>query len=246
MKNRSKSFTLLTILSLSFATIGNALEVPDHDEGWHSNRPMLLMQERAEEQVEAKKNALKMLDTILSPFEDMIEYSLQEDQNKMQDSLQSIYQLEKSTTLKESINGNTYQKLQKEIQQLNHFVATHNYTKSALLSTSIFKLLINNFLYKDYIEEQIHIEQLDAMGFAILTQLKLQEIPYADIANNINNAQEHWLKIKSEIDNENLTNAFDLMLDGLYVSARNKDKPILKILAAMDLALVDLVEKEFR
>ncbi len=73
MKTLLKNLTASTLL---LSTLLIAKEVPDNDEGWHSNRPLLQMQERAEEKIESKKNALKILDKVLSPFEDMTEYAL--------------------------------------------------------------------------------------------------------------------------------------------------------------------------
>ena len=48
------------------------------------------------------------------------------------------------------------------------------------------------------------------------------------------------------MEDENAIDSFDLLFKGLSHATTKQDKEMLKILASMDLALVDVIEKQFQ
>jgi len=92
-----------------------------------------------------KKESLTVLGEILSPFEDMTEYALNQDLNGMKKSYKEIENNEDIFFLKQSIKPDKLQ----------------------LLSQNIFKESVFNFKFTKVIAEQIHIENLDYMGFKL-------------------------------------------------------------------------------
>jgi hypothetical protein len=84
------------------------------------------------------------------------------------------------------------------------------------------------------------------MGFELLAILKSKKQNYINMSAIMLDAKTHWLKIKNKINDENSIDAFNLLLEGLDLSIKNKDNKMIEILASMDLALVDIIEKYFQ
>ncbi len=243
MKTLLKNLTAATLL---LSTLLIAKEVPDNDEVWHSNRPLLQMQERAEEKIESKENALKILDKVLSPFEDMTEYALDGNLVSMKKKYKNIKALEDSGLLKKSVTADVTTEISQNIESLESYIKNKNYSQVALLSTKIFKTIVNNFAYSEYVVNQLHIENLDGMGFEILSLISTDNIDYTQIQSIINEAKKDWMFLRDNVDDENKIDAFDLLFEGLLHATLQHDDKMLKILASMDLALVDVIETQFQ
>ena len=235
---------LITLIFLSSSLL--AKQVQDTDEGWHSHRPMLELQEKVEEKQESKKNALKTLDKLLSPFEDMTEYALANNLSEMKKGYKDIETLEDSGLLAQSVNNDAAKQISQDIESLESYINKENYSKVALLSTKLFKTIVNNYAYSEYVVNQIHIENLDSMGFEILSLLSTNSIDYIQIQSIIYEAQKDWIFLRDNIDDENKIDTFDLLFQGLLHATLQHDEKMLKILASMDLALVDVIEKQFQ
>jgi len=236
----------LTVTTLLLSTLLIAKEVPDNDERWHSYRPSLQMQERAEEKIESKKNALKILDKVLSPFEDMTEYALAKNLPSMKKEYKNIKALEDSGLLVKSVTNDVMKQISQDIESLESYINKENYSKAALLSTKLFKTIVNNYAYSEYIVNQIHIENLDSMGFEILSLLSTDSIDYTQIQSIINETKKDWMFLRDNVDDENKIDAFDLLFEGFLHATLQHDDKMLKILASMDLALVDVIETQFQ
>jgi hypothetical protein len=232
--------------TLLLSTLLIAKEMPDSDEGWHSHRPMLEMQERAEEKVESKKSALKILNNVLSPFEDMTEYALSKDLPSMHKEYKNIGALEDSGLLTQSVNDGVSAQISQDIKTLESYINRQNYSEVTLLSTKLFKTIANNFAYSQYVKNQIHIENLDGMGFEILSLLSKKSIDYEQIQSIINEAQKSWMFLRDDMKDENSIDSFNLLFGALCHATMKHDKEMLKILASIDLALVDIIEKQFQ
>jgi len=228
------------------STLLIAKEVPDSDKGWHSYRPILQLKERAEEKVESKKNALKILDKVLSPFEDMTEYALDKDVSSMEKGYKNIETIEDSGLLAKSVTNGVTTQISQDIELLETYINTNNYSEVALLSTKLFKTIANNFAYSHYVNKQIHIENLDGMGFEILSFLSNKNVSYEQIQGIINEAQKSWMFLRDDMQDKNAIDSFDLLFKALSHATIKQDKGMLEILASMDLALVDVIEKQFQ
>lgn len=236
--------TITTTLLLSTLLI--AKEVPDNDEGWHSHRPIVQLQERAEEKVESKQNALKILDKLLSPFEDMTEYALNKNLASIHKGYKNIEALEDSGLLAKSVTNDATAQISQDIESLENYINAKHYSEVALLSTKLFKTIVNNFEYSQYVRNQIQIENLDGMGFEILSLIRKKGINYEQIQSIINEAQKSWMFLRDDMKDENSIDSFDLLFKALSHATIKQDKEMLKILASMDLALVDVIEKQFQ
>lgn len=239
LKNTITSTLLLSTLLI-------AKEVPDSDEGWHSHRPMLQLQERAEEKVESKRNALEILDKVLSPFEDMTEYALDRDISSMKKGYKNIEVIEDSGLLVKSLRDGVSTQISQDIESLETYINTKKYSEVALLSTKLFKTIANNFAYSHYVNNQIHIENLDGMGFEILSLISNKDVNYEQIQGIINEAQKSWMFLRDDMQDENAIDSFDLLFKALSHATIKHDYEMLKILASMDLALVDVIEQQFQ
>ena len=201
----------------------------------------LIVDEKNKKIISAK--ALKLLDKVLSPFEDMTEYALANDTSGMKKGYKNIVSMNRSGILKQSVSEDTYQKVTSKLIQLEQNMNTHNYSNVALLSTELFTSIVNDFKYATYLKNQLHIEKLDGMGFELLSLLSAKHIDYNKLHNSIVNAKKDWIEIRESIQDKNVKESFDLLLRGLAHATVKKDIEMIKILASMDLALVDVIEK---
>ena len=239
------------ILNIAVGTLllGVALyakKVPDYDEGWHSHRPSLQMKERAEERVESKKNALEILDKLLSPFEDIIEDALNKNLSKMQTSYENAKALTKSELFKQSIADDANEQILQDIDSIGNYIHKEDYAKVALLGTKVFKKITNNYEYSEYVLNQIYLENLDGMGFEILSLIEKGDIDFTQIQSIVNEAKKEWMFLRDSINDENQIDAFDLLFQGLIHAVVEHDTKMLKLLSSMDLALVDIIEKQLQ
>jgi len=217
-----KNFLKFTILvTLTFSTIVAASEVPS-----------------------IKKSSLEKLDRLLSPFEDLTEYALKEDFKAMKNGYKKIKSLKESGLLGKSVNNDVITQISQDIASLNNYINIKNYPEAALQSTKIFKTITNNFVYAKYIRKQIYIENLDGMGFEVLSLLSKKSIDYIQIQSIINKSQKSWISLRESLKDENSIDSFDLLFKALYHATMKRDSEMLGILASMDLALVDIIEKQ--
>ena len=154
--------------------------------------------------------------------------------------------MNRSGILKQSVSEDTYQKVTSKLIQLEQNMNTHNYSNVALLSTELFTSIVNGFNYATYIKNQLHIENLDGMGFELLSLMSAKHIDYNKLHYSIVNAKKDWIVLRKSINDKNLKESFDLLLRGLAHASIKEDKEMIKILASMDLALVDVLEQQFK
>ena len=191
-----------------------------------------------------KQESLAVLDKLLSPFEDMTEYALDRDMSGMKKGYKNIENIEDNALLKQTIPSAKLKMLSQDIEKLETYINNADYRHVALLSSSMFNDCITNFKYKNNIQDQIDIEYLDYMGFRLLALLNEQNIDYAQMSKVIANAKMNWNTIKEKVKDENSVDAFNLLFEGLQESVNTKNSKMIGILAKLDLALVDVIEKK--
>ncbi len=193
-----------------------------------------------------KATALLSLDKVLSPFEDITEYSIDQNQKGLLNSVNQIKKLQADKTFQENIEQKSMKELDQKIALLNKFISEKNYAKSSLVSTEIFKYNIDHFKLRESVKEQIDIENLDYMGFEIIALTNQNDIDYAKINQILLQAKKSWGVFSSRVKDKNMVDAFALLLSGLDTSIKQKNNPIIKTFANLDLALVDVLEKQFQ
>ena len=191
-----------------------------------------------------KKESLAILDKILSPFEDMTEYALANDFSGMKNGYKNIENIEDNALLKQTIPSAKLKILSQNIEKLKTYIDNAAYSNAALLSSNMFNDSVTNFKYKNSIQDQLHIEHLDYMGFRLLALLSVKDVNYAQISKVITNAKINWNAIREKIKDENSVDAFNLLFKGLEQSVKTENNTMIKILAELDLALVDVIERK--
>ena len=83
------------------------------------------------------------------------------------------------------------------------------------------------------------------MGFKILALLNQKKIDWKNIEQTISNVEKEWIALNPSVKDGNLKDSFELLFNGLHLSAENKDVKMGRILASMDLSLVDVLENSF-
>ncbi|MDD5406034.1 MAG: hypothetical protein PHE73_03710 [Sulfurovaceae bacterium] len=191
-----------------------------------------------------KIQSLDKLDKVLSPFEDLTEYSLEKDSKKVNEAFMTIKINSKNDiTFRQSLDSTNYKKLLNDIKTLDKYHSQNNYKAMAILSTQIFANNIQNFKFSNMIKEQIHMEYLDYMGFMTLSLLEQDKIDYSKISSTVALSQKHWLAIRNKIKDKNVVGSFDLIYKGMNLSIKDKNNEMIKIFATMTLYMVDVGEK---
>ena len=191
-----------------------------------------------------KKESLAVLDQVLSPFEDMTEYALARDISGMKKGYKNIENIEDNALLKQTISSTALRILSQNIEKLETYIDNEDYAHVALLSSNMFNSAVTNFKYKNSIQDQMHIEHLDYMGFRLLALLNAKNMDYTQMSKVITNAEINWNVMKEKVKDENSVDAFNLLFQGLEESVKTKNSVMIKILAELDLALVDVIEKK--
>ena len=189
---------------------------------------------------------LALLDSVLSPFEDMTEYALACNGKGVLNSLQEIQKRDQEVTFKDSFSAVDYIVFKEKLNQLTTEIKLKHYNNVALLSTAIFHYNVIHFKYAKLIKEQIIIENLDYMGYQTLALLKQKKIDYKELYTVQFKTMELWESLKPKVKDKNLVDSFDLLFHGLKTSSMKQDVDSIKIFASLDLTLVDILEKPFQ
>jgi len=204
---------------------------------------MILFQTSAQTSVKSNSNPYNELDKILSPFEDMTEYALDNNYNGVLKSLNKVEELKKQLIFKNYILSGSIEMLNTKIKKLKDAVKQKNYKKVALVATDIFEFNISNYINSYKIKNQIQIEHMDYLGFETLALLHQDKIDWEKLKYTILDVKKKWKGLSVHVKDSNLKASFNLLFQGLLLSAENKDIKMLEILASMDLSLVDVLEK---
>lgn len=194
----------------------------------------------------SKKAALSVLDEILSPFEDMAEYALDKDLSGMKKGYKKIENIQDNGLLKQTMPLPTLAILNEKIERLETLINQSDFSQVALMSSQMFGESIVNFKYSKKITNQLHIEHLDKMGFLLLSMLEANKTDSKMMLEIVEQAEKHWLVIRGQLKDENKVESFNYLFQGLKHSIKHNDLKMVKILAFMDLALVDIIEKDFQ
>jgi hypothetical protein len=230
--NKMKKATIFTIVMAMFFMISCQQKKSNSNQS----------KTETEIKVESNKKVLENLDVILSPFEDMTEFALENNEKGIEKSLDKIRKGIDNKIFESNLSPENYKILNSKLEKLKELFVQKKYNEVALASTEIFEFNVSNFVDGNKIENQIHIEHLDYMGFKILALLNQDKIDWENIELTISNAQKKWIALSPKVTDSNLKESFDYLFESLQLSAKNEDTNMIKILAKMDLSLVDVLE----
>lgn len=200
---------------------------------------------QTEVKVDSNSIVFENLDQILSPFEDMTEYALNKNDEGILKSLNKVEAASKENIFSKNLKEESIASLNSKMEILKELISKKDYEQIALASTELFEYNTSNFIDTKKIENQIHIEHLDYMGFKVLALLNQKQIDWKNIEQTISNVEKEWIALNPNVKDGNLKDSFELLFNGLHLSAQNKDAKMGEILASMDLSLVDVLENSF-
>tara|TARA_R110001592_G_scaffold64224_1_gene197499 strand:- start:535 stop:1245 length:711 start_codon:yes stop_codon:yes gene_type:complete len=187
----------------------------------------------------------KNLDQALSPFEDLTEYALAKNADGIKKSLSQIDKASKNNVFTDNLKPESIKGLNEKIATLKNYFKRKDYAKTALTSADIFNYNVSNFKDASKVENQIKIEHLDYLGFKILALIAQKNIDWKTIEQTTKSVQQVWKSLKTNVKDPNLKGSFDLLFDGIHLSAKEKNKKMATIFANMVLDLVDVLENTF-
>ena len=185
------------------------------------------------------------LDQALSPFEDLTEFALAKNDHGISKSLSLIDSATKNNVFTNNLKPESIKVLNEKIKALKNYFKKKDYAKTALTSADIFNYNVSNFKDASKVENQIKIEHLDYLGFKILALIDQKNIDWKNIEQTTTSVQKVWKRLKTNVKDPNLKGSFDLLFDGIHLSAKEKNKKMAGIFANMVLDLVDVLENTF-
>ena len=209
-----------------------------------NNKPVLTTT-NVKVKVEPNIKVLENLDQILSPFEDMTEFALDKNEAGILKSMSKVDKTTKELIFKKNISLENYKILETKIKELKKYIKEKKYEQVALASTEIFDFNVSHFVDANKIQNQIKIEHLDYMGFKILALLNQKNINWLTVQQTITSVQKKWDALSEKVTDRNLKDSFNFLFQGLHISAANKNVKLSKVLANMDLSMVDVLENSF-
>ena len=206
---------------------------------------MIVFQGFSQTSQKSKINVYQKLDRILSPFEDMTEYALDNNSIGITKAMNRINRSQKNQFFKQGLTEKSYVVFIQKINKLQQYVNQNDYRQVSLLSAHIFKFNISHFIYADQLKRQLRIEHLDYMGYQVLALLKQDKLDWEAITKAIELGNAHWALLRQEVKDSNLKDTFHQLFRGLQLSVKQKNPQAAKIFASMDLSLVDVLEVSF-
>lgn len=143
---------------------------------------MMVFQSYSQSSPKNKINVYQKPDQVLSPFEDMTEYALNNNSVGITKAMTRINMTQKNQVFRQVRAENNYIVFEQKIKSLQQFVAQHYYKKTALISAELFKFNISHFIYANQLKRQLLIEHMDYMGYQVLALLKQDKIDWKNIA----------------------------------------------------------------
>lgn len=206
---------------------------------------LMVSQSYSQSVQKSKINVYQKLDRILSPFEDMTEYALDNNSIGITKAMNRINRSQKNQFFKQGLTEKSYAAFIQKTNKLQQFVNQNDYKQISLLSANIFKFNISHFIYADQLRRQLRIEHLDYMGYYVLALLKQDKVDWETITKAIKLGNANWALLRQEVKDSNLKDTFDQLFSGLQLSVKQKNPETAKIFASMDLSLVDVLEGSF-
>jgi hypothetical protein len=206
---------------------------------------MIVLQGFSQTSQKSKINVYQKLDRVLSPFEDMTEYALDNNRIGLARALNRVDKTQKELIFKQALSVKNYSAFEQKIKNLQQSIADNNYKKTSLISAELFKFNIDHFIYANQLKRQLIIEHLDYIGYQILALLIQDKTNWEAVSKAIDMGQVNWTSLRPEVKDSNLKDTFDQLFSGLQLSAKQKNKEMANIFASMDLSLVDVLEVSF-
>jgi hypothetical protein len=179
----------------------------------------------------------------MSPFEDMIEYSLAGNDSGVSKALtvadQQVAGL--STVLISSAAG----QLATLMADLHGAATDKDHAKTASIAVGIFRMLIDN-LHAKGLKEPREVSLLDYAGFNLRVLAAARNPNWQEIRKTVAEVAGWWNAIESKVSQKGLHDAFGTTLRGLDEAAKVENLLMLRFAAQIELDLVDLLETALR
>jgi hypothetical protein len=190
--------------------------------------------------------ALKSNEVLLgamSPFEDMIEFTLAGNDSNISKALATADQ--HATNVKTTLSASAASKFATLMDDLHKATARKDHHKVARRAVEIFRLLSDN-LQAEVLDVPKEVSLLDYAGFKLRVLAATQKPDWRDIRKTVYEATGWWSAINSKVSEKGLRNAFGTLIRGLEDAAKIDNLPMLRFAAQMDLDLVDLLEGDLK
>lgn len=191
----------------------------------------------------AEMSADSTLDTIVSPFEDMVEAALEKNIEHVQAAFAKAQAAD--LIIKTSLDSENYKKFNKIFLELEKSIKLKEFDKISSNAVEIFYINSIGFSRKQELSLsfQIELEQLDYVGFKLLTLINKKNINWLELAKAASHGRETWKKTIDKIKNKELSDAVSNNIESMNIAISERNKKITRLMAKQILALVDLLEK---
>lgn len=175
----------------------------------------------------------------MSPYEDLTEFALADDGDKVKKAIQAliISNSRQTATLPSHVTGHLDGNIEKMAIALEH----GDYATIALYAVNSYKTLVDELDAAESITTAC-VQYLDFVGFDLQTLLKQKEIDWDSIGAVVLEGSRRWNTIINKVSNKALKDTMDTTIAGLLAAAVSRNNEMLVFAAQVDLDLVDLLE----
>ncbi len=177
-----------------------------------------------------------------SPFEDLIDDALGNNRQGMEKALRQ-YEGQKAT-VQMALSPEKQQAIISRVNSIRKAISQGDNQTAAQQAVEGYRLLIEA-LDASRLQVPVQVQMLDYAGFKTKILLHAQSPDWQQIQSVATGAQQEWTAIRPRVADEALQDAMDTTVAGLQDASAGNNPGMAALAAAMDLALVDLLERSF-
>ena len=188
----------------------------------------------------AKANEVLLKAT--SPYEDMVEFALAKNADRVAKSLAQADS--QAAAVKESLRPGAVAEFERRVQELHQAVADREHYAVAVGGVEIFRLLIDN-LDADKLKVPKEVSLLDYAGFKLHVLDAAPRRDWDAMRKTVADSVAWWDATKAKVKDRSLRSACHSAIRGLQEAGKSENRALLHFAAQMELDLVDLLENHF-
>ncbi|TAK07906.1 MAG: hypothetical protein EPO39_05605 [Candidatus Manganitrophaceae bacterium] len=200
-------------------------------------------QKNAVSSATAQSSRNEKLLTVASPFEDITEYVLAGQKEKITLSLKAYG--EQAPQLDSVLSRRAKEELKSLVSGIEQAQRQGHFEEIALKSVEAYRVLIES-LDRGSLQAPVEVSLLDYAGFKTRALLHRKAVDWSSIQSTVNEAQQHWNAIEPRVMDKGLRDAVNTAMEGMKKASAARNTDMADFAAQVDLALVDLLEGYFR
>ncbi|MEJ2032006.1 MAG: hypothetical protein P8Y63_02980 [Deltaproteobacteria bacterium] len=185
----------------------------------------------------------KILLAATSPFEDMVDFALAQNDAGITKALAVADR--QAASVKVVLPPAAAGSFGELLQTIHEAAAGKEYQSLAVTAVEVIRFLLDG-LRPSKLKVPKEVGLLDYAGFRLRVLATAKEPDWDMMLTTAEDATKWWNGIESRVSDKALRKAFSTAISGLQEAAKKEDLPMLRLAAQIELDLVDMLEHHFR